>query len=92
MRFYLEALAVVVVILGLVTGAATWLYSVPGVAKPATPSTGLHVYLSHGGRLVYLCQSSKPIQQVINCDNGESVLLTANLANELVLSTKELDK
>ena len=61
-------------------------------ANPSTPSTGLHVYLSHGGRLVYLCQSGKPIQQVINCDNGESVLLTANLANELVLSTRELDK
>ena len=62
------------------------------VAKPATPSTGLHIYLAHGDRLVYLCQSSKPIQQVINCDNGESVLLTADLANELVLSTKELNK
>lgn len=74
-------------------GVGAWLGRWRGEqVKPAPTSTGLHVYLSHGGRLVYLCRSGKPISQVVNCDNGESVLLTAGLANELVLSTFRIEE
>ena len=74
-------------------GAGAWLgrHRADQVKAPQA-STGLHVYLLDGGRLVHLCQSSKPIQQVVNCDDGQTILLPATVADNLVLSDREIGK
>lgn len=78
---YPLALAVVLI-------AAAW-QSRPVKAEEPKEAV-IYVYTAHDGRALFLCETTKEVAQVIQCANGNTIILTQSMARELVLSTMPL--
>lgn len=70
--------------------AAAFWHSRPVKAEEPKEAV-IYVYTAHDGRALFLCETTKEVAQVIQCANGNTVILTQSMARELVLSTMPLE-